>query len=231
MIKKLLLVLAVVLLAVVIAMVYFMWKGPDLSRYDHLIEPAISTKPPQKMILVEVEGDPNVVAEGAYELLYELYYGTAGVDLWPLPAPRARWTVSPDRPKEEWIGIYGIPVPDSVSELPEHTAVPGMEISLATWTYGEVVELLYIGPYDDETPSIQTMRDYVDARGYAFTGPHEEEYLKGPGMIFSGNPDEYVTILRYEVGPRVEPVTDGPDTESDAETVVEPQQDNSVDEP
>lgn len=229
MIKKLLLVFAVVVLAVVIVMVYFMWKGPDLSRYDHLIEPAISAKPPQKMILVEVEGDPNVVAQGAYELLYDLYYGTDGVDVWPLPAPRARWTVSPDRPKEEWIGMYGIPVPDSVTELPDHTAVPGMKASLATWTYGEVVELLYIGPYEDETPSIQRMRDHVEARGYAFTGPHEEEYLKGPGMVFSGNPDDYVTILRYEIGRQEDLSTEEADSIFVEEAVAEPVEGNVVD--
>ena len=230
MIKKLLLVFGVFVLAVVSVMVYYMWKGPDLTRYDYLIEPAISTKPPQKMILVEVRGDPNVVAQGAYELLYELYYGTAGVDMWPLPAPRARWTVASDRPKDEWIGIYGIPVPDSATELPEHTAIPGMKTSLETWTYGEVVELLYIGPYDDETPSIQRMRDYVEERGYTFTGPHEEEYLKGPGMIFSGNPDEYVTILRYGIGRQEEFATDEADSESVEETVAEPVEENVVEE-
>lgn len=229
MIKKLLLVFAVVMLAVVIVMVYYMWKGPDLSRYDHLIEPAISTKPAQKMILVEVMGDPNVVAQGAYELLYGLYYGTDGVDMWPLPSPRARWTVPPDRPKEEWIGMYGIPVPDSVVELPEHTAVPGMKASLATWTYGEVVELLYIGPYEDETPAIQRMRDHVEARGYTFTGPHEEEYLKGPGMVFSGNPDDYVTILRYEIGRLEAPAADDSGSDSSEEAVVEPVEGNVVD--
>ena len=204
MIKKLLLAFVVVVLAGVSVMGYFIWKGPDLSAYDHLVAPAISTKPPQKMIVVEVRGDPNEVASSAYEMLYDLYYGVDGVDLWSLPAPRARWTVSPDRPKEEWVGIYGIPVPENVMELPEYVPIPGLKVSLTTWEYGEVVEQLYLGPYDDETPTIEGLKSFVAESGYTFAGPHEEEYLKGPGMLFKGNPEEYVTILRYVIRPVAE---------------------------
>lgn len=153
------------------------------------------------MIVIEAVGDPNVMASRAFEQLYDLYYGVKGVDLWPLPAPRVRWKASPELPKEAWTGIYGLPVPEGVKELPEHGPLNGMTARLTTWTYGEVVELLYIGPYDEETPSVQRMQRFVEERGYVFTGLHEEEYLKGPGMVFTGNPDEYATILRYEIGP------------------------------
>ncbi len=230
MIKNVLLVFVVLVLAGASVMIYYVWKGPDLSQYDHLIEPAISAMPPQKMIVVEVKGDPNVVASNAFELLYDLYYGADGVDLWPLPAPRARWTVSPDRPKEEWIGIYGIPVPGQVSELPEYVPVPGMTVSLTTWSYGEVVEMLYIGPYAEETPSIDRLRDFIEESGYAFAGPHEEEYLKGPGIVFSGNPDEYVTILRYEITPAMEAPTGETIIEPSEEADEEPVQETAVEE-
>ncbi|MCY3556442.1 MAG: hypothetical protein OXH56_14100 [Gemmatimonadetes bacterium] len=213
MIKKLLLVFVVAVVAGVSVMGYYLWKGPDLSSYGHLVEPAISSMQPQRMIVVEVRGDPDRVASEAYEMLYDLYYSVDGVDYWPLPAPRARWPVLPDRPREEWVGIYGIPVPDSVAELPEYVHIPGMSVSLTTWDYGEVVELLYIGPYEEETPSIERLRNFAAERGYTFAGPHEEEYLKGPGMIFRGNPEEYVTILRYVV----RPVMDSPDSETTTE--------------
>ena len=207
--KKIILGVIVLVLAAAALLAYFATRGPDLTAYEHLKEPAISTRPPQKMIVVEAKGDPNAVAGEVFETLYGLYYGTEGVPSWPLPAPRARWPASPDQPMEEWIGIYGLPVPDTVTALPEHTAVPGMAVSLTTWTYGEVAELLYIGPYDEERPALQRLRDYIDESGYAFVGAHEEEYLKGPGMFFRGNPDDYVTILRYEVTP----VAEGPAAE------------------
>ena len=30
-------------------------------------------------------------------------------------------------------------------------------------------------------------------------GEHEEEYIKGPGMLSKGNPQKYLTIIRYRV--------------------------------
>ena len=30
-------------------------------------------------------------------------------------------------------------------------------------------------------------------------GPHEEEYLRGPGMLFAGDPGTYLTLIRYQV--------------------------------
>ncbi len=205
--KKIIIVAAVLILAAAALLAYFALQGPDLTEYEHLKEPAISTRPPQKMIVAEAKGDPNAVAGAVFETLYDLYYRIEGVPSWPLPAPRARWPVSPDQPKEEWIGIYGLPVPDTVTALPEHTAVPGLAVSLTTWTYGDVAELLYIGPYDEEWPVLQRLRDYIAESGYAFVGAHEEEYLKGPGMFFRGNPENYVTILRYEVRPVAEEST------------------------
>lgn len=210
--KKIILGVVVLVLAAAVLLAYFATQGPDLTAYEHLKEPAISTRPPQKMIVVEAKGDPNTVAGEVFETLYGLYYSTEGVPSWPLPAPRARWPVSPDQPMEEWIGIYGLPVPDTVTALPEHTAVPGMTVSLTTWTYGEVAELLYIGPYDEERPVLEGLRDYINESGYAYVGAHEEEYLKGPGMFFRGNPENYVTILRYEV----RPVAEGPAADESA---------------
>ncbi len=200
--KKVLLVVIILILAVAaLVVVFFAMQGPDLSAYDHLEEPAISTRPPQKMIVVEATGDPNVIGKEVFGTLYDLYYGIDGVPYWPLPASRARWPVSLDQPMEEWTGLYGLPVPESVTALPEHTPVPGLTVSLTTWTYGEVAELRYVGPYDEERPALQELRDYIAAQGYEVVGAHEEEYLKGPGIFFRGNPEHYVTILRYEIRP------------------------------
>ncbi len=219
--KKIVLAVLVLLLAAAALLAYFAMQGPDLAEYEHLKNPAISTRPSQKMIVVEAVGDPNVVGEKVFELLFDLYYSTDGVERWTLPAARARWPVSPDLPKEEWNGIYGIPVPDSVMMLPDHTPVSGMTVSLTTWEYGEVAELLHVGPYDRETPSIEKLKAFISERGYETSSPHEEEYLKGPGMFFRGNPEEYVTILRYEIRPVMDLPLDEDITAPSDGTIVE----------
>jgi len=40
---------------------------------------------------------------------------------------------------------------------------------------------------------------FIEENEYKVTGAHEEEYLKGPGMFFMGNPKKYQTIIRYPV--------------------------------
>jgi len=62
-----------------------------------------------------------------------------------------------------------------------------------------VAEILYTGPYDKEEPTIQRLRDFVTAQGYVTVAGHEEEYIKGPTMNGKGDPEQYLTIIRYRV--------------------------------
>ena len=113
-------------------------------------------------------------------------------------APLARWPLGLDTPKDKWVGIYGLPVPDEVEKLPESDG-EGPEVRLEHWEYGETAEILHVGSYSDETPTIERLHKFIEEQGYAIAGPHEEEYIKGPGMFFKGNPDKYKTIIRYQV--------------------------------
>ncbi len=171
----------------------------DLSRYDVLKNPRISQKPKQKMIVVELKGDPNEVGGKAFKKLFKTYWGlkkkVKGLEN---AAPLARWPSALDTPKDKWIGIYGLPVPDEVEELPESDG-EGPEVRLEHWEYGETAEILHVGPYSGETPTIEKLHAFIEERGYEIAGPHEEEYIKGPGMFFNGNPDKYKTIIRYPV--------------------------------
>lgn len=198
--------LVVIAVAGIALMWYFMTRGPDLAQYEHLKQPQISAKPNQKMVVVEAKGDPSVVGHKAFGLLFSIYYKIKDTPKsLTLPAPRARWPVSLDTPKSEWVGLYALPVPETMTELPQYEAQPGLTVLLMTWEYGEVAEILHIGPYDQEQPAIQRLMDFITAQGYTTVGEHEEEYLKGPTMFSKGNPDEYATIIRYRVKKSDEP--------------------------
>lgn len=172
----------------------------DLSEYDVLMQPQINTIPEQKMIAIEVKGDPNEVAGVAFKALYKMYFRLKKdvKDLEMKVAPRARWPISFDTPKSEWEGIFGLPIPEAVNELPEiGEDLP--EVKIDYWEYGEVAEILHIGPYSEETTTIEKLHKFIADRGYEISGYHEEEYLKGPGMFGKGNPKKYKTIIRYPV--------------------------------
>jgi len=199
--KKLIIVGLVLLIVIVVGVgaVFVMSPSIDLSVYESLRSPAISTKPSQKVIQVVATGAPKDTAGEAIGLLFKTLYSLRGtVEGVEMAAPRARWPVGSDQPAEEWVGKFALPVPAAVTELPEQEA-GGLRVELAHWQYGEVAEILHVGAYDAEEPTVDKLKAYVAAQGYVIAGEHEEEYVKGPGMFFAGDPAEYYTIIRYPV--------------------------------
>lgn len=180
----------IVLVLCVLTLAFVMGEAQDLSQYEHLKEPQINKMPQQKMLAVEAKGDPNVVGQEAFSLLFRTFFSLKGVRISP---PRARWLNLFIDPKEEWVGLYALPLPESITELPSE--VEGVRIEY--WDYGEVAEILHIGPYSEETPTIIKLHKFIQEKDYQISGPHEEVYLKGPGM--ASDPSEYWTIIRYQV--------------------------------
>lgn len=58
------------------------------------------------------------------------------------------------------------------------------------------VSLLHKGPYGQLCHSYDQARAYVAAQGYQLTLPSREIYLKGCGLIFKGNPQNYLTEIQ-----------------------------------
>jgi hypothetical protein len=192
----------IMIYAATVLMVVFVFMGqaPDSSRIETSNAPKISKMGAQKMLVVEAKGDPNIVGAKAFALLFQTYFSLKETPKGPgISAPRARWPISFDNPKAEWVGLYALPVPDSISQLPAIQADSGLTVSLAKWEYGDVAEILHVGPYDKEEPTIKRLRGFISENGYVIAGPHEEEYIKGPTMDSRGIPEEYVTIIRYQV--------------------------------
>jgi hypothetical protein len=176
-------------------------QGEILAATEAENQPELVVMNNERMLVVEAKGDPNMVGPKAFGLLFQLYYQMKDTPKGFVQAPpRARWPVSLEEPKSEWVGFYALPVPESVVELPPYQADPDMKASLTTWEYGTVAQITHIGPYDREEPTIARLKAYILERGYEIAGPHEEEYLKGPTAFGQGNPEEYVTIIRYQVG-------------------------------
>jgi hypothetical protein len=193
-------VLVVVIIAGIVAWLG-MPKGPSLSEVAHLRNPQILDMGPQKVLQVRAQGDPNAVGKSAFGLLMKTYFGLKGV---PKGGPdfkpaRARWPVGADIPMEEWVGLYAMPVPGSVTEVGGGESKDGLMVELATWEYGEVAQILHVGRYDQEVADTEALKAFIRSQGYEITGLHEDEYLKGPGFLFAGNPDKYLTLIRYDV--------------------------------
>jgi DNA-binding transcriptional MerR regulator/effector-binding domain-containing protein len=68
---------------------------------------------------------------------------------------------------------------------------------------GRCVSLLHQGPYDQLGRSYARILEYVRGKGYEVTLPTREVYHKGPGMIFRGNPQNYLTEIQIPITDRV----------------------------
>ncbi|MBT4946596.1 MAG: hypothetical protein HON27_10555 [Candidatus Marinimicrobia bacterium] len=186
-------------LALILTLILLVGCSKKFKEYEYLLDPQISDKAPQKMLVYEVTGNPNEVGGEAFGALFSTFFKLKKEHGMEMAVPRARWPKPLETPKEEWLGIYAMPVSDSVMELPEKIREEYPKLRLETWEYGMTAEILHIGTYLSEPPTVAKLHELIAEEGYEISGPHEEEYLKGPGMFGAGNPDKYYTIIRYPV--------------------------------
>lgn len=163
--------------------------------------PVIADIPDQLMAAVNTVGDPEEVGARAFPALYGAAYGLKfalkkqGVEF-KVTAPRARWFGGPEwatLPRGEWRAAWAIAVPDGTTEVPQKD--PETPVVLETWRYGTVAQVLHIGTYAEEEPTIEALHAFIAEQGFQIAGPHEEEYTSRPGAKVQK------TIIRYQVKP------------------------------
>jgi DNA-binding transcriptional MerR regulator/effector-binding domain-containing protein len=60
---------------------------------------------------------------------------------------------------------------------------------------GKFLKGTHFGPYETIGETYQELMDYAGQKGIKLATPCREIYIKGPGMLFRGNPKNYVTEL------------------------------------
>jgi len=159
-------------------------------------EPQIADMPTATMAVVQTVGDPNVVAQAALRALYGSVYALKfalkkqGKDF-KVTAPRARWPNAHLAPKDQWIGIWGLPIPEGTKKLQQKE--PGVEVKIEKWRYGKVAQILHLGPYAAEMPTVERLQQFIAEKGYEIAGAHEEEYLTRPTAKVPK------TVIRYPI--------------------------------
>lgn len=175
--------------------------------------------PPLEFLMVDGHGDPNTSTayREAIEALYAASYSVRAVTktrlgmvhtvaplegLWSaddLEAFRTRdksawdWTVMIAQP--EW--ITGDLVEEALTAA-RKKRFPALDlIRFERYAEGRSVQILHVGPYDDEGPTLERLhRDFLPANGLAPTGRHHEIYLSDARKT---EPARLKTILRQPV--------------------------------
>jgi hypothetical protein len=160
--------------------------------------PEIVEMPAVKVATVSSKGDPSVVGEQVFKPLYGAVYTLRfdlkkrGLETFKVAGLRARWPDAHLVPKDQWTAHWALPIPDDTETLPTKSP-DDPDVEIATWEYGTVAQVLHLGPYSEEGPTIAALHKFIADGGYRIAGDHEEEYLTSPKAKVMK------TIIRYQV--------------------------------
>jgi hypothetical protein len=108
---------------------------------------------------------------------------------WPPPGGPAGW---PDP-------IDGELIAAATPEAASKKDLPGpARLEYIRWAEGRCAQLLHIGPYAAEAPSIAALHEAIAEAGYRPRGRHHEIYLGDPRR---SAPEKLRTIIRHPVEP------------------------------
>lgn len=83
--------------------------------------------------------------------------------------------------------------------VPVKEPVSGDGITAKKLPTVKAVVTTHIGPYDKLGEAYKAVTDYVTGHQLKSKVPGRETYLKGPGLLFKGNPNKYVTEVALEI--------------------------------
>ena len=178
--------------------------------------------PEMPFLMADGQGDPNTSESyhQALEALYALSYGlkfalkkAQGLDYKVGPLEGLWWAedmaeFSVER-KGEWYWTMMIAQPEVVTaewfekvltELRRKKHLPALDkVRLEHFREGRAAQVLHLGPYRAEGPTIRKLHDFIRAGGRSFDGrvqKHHEIYFGDPRK---SQPDKLKTILRQPV--------------------------------
>lgn len=82
----------------------------------------------------------------------------------------------------------------AVAELRERKNPPGLDrVRLEKWKEGKAAQILHIGPYAAERPTIERVHAFIRENGYRLSGKHHEIYMGDPRR---SAPEKLKTVVR-----------------------------------
>ena len=198
------------------------------KEYRNLYQPSrkafsIVDVPPLNFLMVDGAGNPNTAQsyQDAVGVLYTVAYtlkfmskADPGIDFTVMPLEGLWWAedmgvFSADMTdKDRWLWTAMMLVPDHIHAGMVASAVeqarakknpPGLDrLRLETFHEGLSVQILYLGAYADEGPTIAALHQHAADQGYRLRGKHHEIYLGDPRR---NPPEKLKTVIRQPVEP------------------------------
>lgn len=179
-------------------------------------EPVVVNVEERPFLMIDGAGDPNTAVEyrEAIQALYPLAYGLraavkalSGDAYVVMPLEGLWWaedmTQFDPGDKSNWLWTAMICVPGAVTEsiaddvLATVTAKKQLQAGdrarVAPFGEGTSAQILHIGPYSEEAPTVALLHEFISGRGGLLAGKHHEIYLSDPRKT---DPAKLRTIIR-----------------------------------
>lgn len=177
--------------------------------------------PEMQFLMIDGSGDPNTATayREAIEALYGMSYtlkflskGTEDIDYVVMALEGLWWTDDmtgfSEDDKSAWSWTAMMMQPDHITAAHVETAIGELRrkkdppalgrIRFEPFREGLSVQVMHIGPYADEAPTIARLHQFATDRGYRLRGKHHEIYLSDPRRTA---PERLRTVIRQPVEP------------------------------
>ena len=192
------------------------------KRLKHLYGPsakkvAVVDLPEMNFLMVDGAGDPNTAPafaqaiEALYPVAYTLKFmvkkGPAAVDYGVMPLEALWWaddlSAFTTGKKDDWQWTLMIMQPEfveaemvdeaiqTVTRKKDPIALP--RVRFEPFREGEAAQILHVGPFDEEGPTIEKVHAFIEASGRRRVGKHHEIYLSD---LRRAAPQKWRTIVR-----------------------------------
>lgn len=196
------------------------------KQYNILYNPpkefSVATVPPLQYLMIDGKGYPTTSAlwqdaiESLFALSYSLkfelkkqdvdytvmpleglFYTGSSTEEFDLQDPsKWHWTIMMMQPEQVTPALFEKMRKD-VQAKKQLKSLSNMR--LETFDEGLSVQIMYIGPYKDEPPTIDRMYAYMEENGYEKNGKHHEIYLGDPNR---SAPEKLKTVIRQPIRKR-----------------------------
>ncbi|MFB3776142.1 MAG: GyrI-like domain-containing protein [Bryobacteraceae bacterium] len=185
-------------------------------------KPALIEVPKIKYLMIDGSGDPNLnprfqeafqaLYGVAYTLKFSLKMGPEKID-YPIMPPSGLWWTDAEpfdmANRSSWKWTLMIPQPDCITAAMVRQAKKTVrekkalaladEVRLEAYREGTAVQIMHLGPYSEEPPTIQKLHQFAADSGYSLNGKHHEIYFSDPRRT---KPERMRTLLRQPVKKR-----------------------------
>lgn len=190
------------------------------SLYSATSTPALLEVPELPFLMIDGHGDPNTApayAEAiealyavAYTVRFALKRGPAAVDAPVMPLEGLWWTPDmatfsvDDKSAWDWTAMILLP-PQATGDVVDEARAAAAEkkrldaigrVRQERYAEGLSAQILHVGPYSAEGPTIASLHAFIAERGCRLTGKHHEIYLGDPRR---SAPEKLRTIVRQPV--------------------------------